>query len=195
MKKFLSLVILLSAFLSCYGQKYQYPGPLEINGFKIGDKVDTALFTKYGDLYFPNYLDGWNYDNDDQLPGKYKGLPIAIWRWKADSAVALTLLNDIVLNITVSYLTKHEKDSVAKLMNEKFGAEGKKTSYEQTHPLQLWITYWNLLTWETPDVIVQLGNSDMRKPYDPAPDNMEWNLAYSDFRLENEITRNFRKTR
>jgi len=132
-------------------------------------------------------------NNFDQLPDKYKGLPIAIWQLKSDSAVALTLINDIVLNITVSYMTVDEKDSISKMLNEKFGADGKIKSYEQTHPLQSWITYWNLITWETKDVIVQIGNSDMRKPKDPEPTNMKWNLTYSDFLIENRVIDDFKK--
>lgn len=192
MKNSLSLIICLTIFLTACGQKYKYPGKLEVRGYQIGQKVDTTLFKKHGDLYFPNYLDGWDYDNFDQLPEKYKGLPIAIWQLKSDSAIALTLLNDIVLNITVSYMNEDEKNELVNELNEKFGADGKEKSYEQTHPLQSWITYWNLKTWETKDVIFQIGNSDMRKPDDPEPKDMKWNLAYSDFSIENKIISDYR---
>ena len=192
MKYLISLLICFSTILTSCGQKCNYPGQLEIKSCKIGDKVDTTHFKKHGDLYFPNYLDGWDYTNFNQLPDKYKGLPIAIWQQKSDSAVALTLLNDIILNITVSYLTKAEKDSIVKEMNEKFGADGEEKSYEQSHPLQAWITYWNLKTWETSDVIFQIGNSDMRMPKDSEPTDMKWNLTYSDFKLENKIISDYR---
>ena len=193
MKRISLLIFCLTAtFIFSYGQDYNYPGELTIRGFKIGDKVDTTRFKKYENLYFPNYLDGWTMENSTKLPAKYKGLPIAIWQSKSDSAIALTLLDDIVLNVTVSYLTKKEMDSTVIQMIEKFGTDGKMKSYEQTHPLQSWITYWNLKTWETADVVVQIGNSDMRKPKDPEPKDIRWNLAYSDFKLENEIISNYR---
>jgi hypothetical protein len=192
--KNISILLILSVFaLTSCGQKYKYPGQLEIRTYKIGDKVDTTLFKKYGDLYFPNYLDGWTMDNIDKLPEKYKGLPIAIWQLKSDSGIALTLLNDIVLNITVSYVKEDEKEKLTKYVTEKFGTGGNQKSYEETHPLQSWITYWNLKTWETKDVIFQMGNSDMRKPKDPIPTNIHWNLAYSDFVLENKIINDYRK--
>jgi len=192
MKNILLPIIYLTIFLTACGQKYNYPGELEIRGFKIGQKVDTTLFKKHGDLYFPNYLDGWEYDNFDQLPEKYKGLPIAIWQLKTDSAIALTLLNDLVLNITVSYIDKNEKNVMVKNMNGVFGGDGKEKSYEQTHPLQAWITYWNLKTWETGDVIFQIGNSDMRKPKDPKPKDLKWNLVYSDFKIENKLISDYK---
>lgn len=179
--------------LTSCGQKYSYPGQLEIRSYKIGDKVDTTLFKKHGDLYFPNYLDGWTMDNFDKLPKKHKGLPIALWQLKSDSSIALTLLNDIILNITVSYMKEAEKEKMTKYATEKFGADGNQKSYEETHPLQAWITYWDIKTWETKDVIFQIGNSDMRKPEDPIPADIRWNLAYSDFILENKIINDYRK--
>jgi hypothetical protein len=193
MKKSSTLLILLVFALTSCGQKYKYPGSLEIRTYKIGDKVDTTLFKKHGDLYFPNYLDGWTMDNFDKLPEKYNGLPIALWQLKSDSSIALTLLNDIVLNITVSYMKEAEKEKMTKYATEKFGADGNQKSYEETHPLQSWITYWDLKTWEMNDVIFQIGNSDMRKPEDPIPKDISWNLAYSDFILENKIINDFRK--
>jgi hypothetical protein len=186
------LILLMFALTSC-GQKYNYPGQLEIRSYKIGDKVDTTLFKKYGDLYFPNYLDGWTMENFDKLPEKYEGLPIGLWQLKSDSSIALTLLNDIVLNITVSYMKEDEKEKMAKYATEKLGADGHQKSYEETHPLQAWITYWEIKTWETKDVIFQIGNSDMRKPDDPIPADIRWNLAYSDFILENKIINDYRK--
>ncbi len=193
MRNITTFLILLTFALTSCGQKLEYPGPLEFKSFKIGDKVDTTLFKKHGDLYFPNYLDGWTMENFDQLPEKYKGLPIAIWMLKSDSSVALTLLNDVVLNITVSYLTDIEKDKITATLIQKFGADGKQRTYEETHPLQSWITYWDLKTWETKDVIVQIGNSDMRKPEHPKPTEIRWNLVYSDFLLEDKIIGDFKK--
>lgn len=192
MKNISTLLILLTFALASCGQKYKYPGPIEIRTFKIGDKVDTSLFKKHSDVYFPNYLDGWTMDNFDKLPEKYSGLPIAVWQLKNDSSIALTLLNDIVLNITVSYMKENEKEKFSKMFADKFGADGKEKSYEETHPLQSWITYWNLKTWETKDAIAQIGNSDMRKPKDPVPTDIRWNLAYSDFILEDKIIRDYR---
>ncbi len=193
MRNIATLFILLTFTLTSCAQKYQYPGQLEFKTFKIGDKVDTTLFKKHGDLYFPNYLNGWTMNNFDKLPEKYKGLPIAIWMLKSDSSIALTLLNDIVINITVSYLTDLEKNNITASLIQKFGAEGKQKSYMETHPLQSWITYWNLITWETKDVIAQIGNSDMRKPKDPAPTDMRWNFTYSDFLLEGKVINEFKK--
>lgn len=193
MKNIITLLIILTTTLFSYGQKYSYPGQLEIRSYKIGDKVDTTLFIKYGELYFPNYLDGWTMNNFDKLPEKYNGLPIALWQLKSDSSIALTLLNDIILNITVAYMKEDEKEEITKYATEKFGAEGLQKSYKETHPLQTWITYWDLLTWETNDVIFQIGNSDMRKPEHPIPTDLRWNLAYSDFILENKIINDFRK--
>lgn len=193
MKHISTILILLTLALTSCRQKYKYPGQIELRGYKIGGKVDTTLFKKYRDLYFPNYLDGWTMDNVGQLPEKYYGLPIAIWQSKKDSSIALTLLNDFVLNITVSYLTDAEKIKMQTMFNEKFGGEGKSKSYEQSHPLQDWITYWNLITWETNDAVVQIGNSEMRKPNQSPRKEIRWNLVYSDFLLEDEVISNFKK--
>ena len=193
MKNIATLLIIFATVLVGCGQKYKYPGQLEIRGYKIGDKVDTTLYKKQGDLYFPNYLDGWTMDNVDKLPEKYKGLPVAIWQLKSDSSIAITLLNDVIMNMTVSYIKEDEKEKLSKLLAEKFGDDGKQKSYEETHPLQSWITYWNLKTWETDDVIFQIGNSDMRKPEDPLPTDIRWNLAYSDFVLEKKIIDDYKK--
>jgi hypothetical protein len=192
MKNISAFIILLAFGFTACGQKYKYPGEFEIRGYKIGDKVDTTLFKKYGDLYFPNYLDGWTMDNVSRLPEKYKGLPIALWQAKGDSSIALTLLNNVILNITVSYLKTPEKEKLSQLALEKFGADGELESYEETHPLQAWITYWNLKTWETKDVIFQIGNSDMRMPKDPIPKDITWNLTYSDFIQENKIITDYK---
>jgi antitoxin component YwqK of YwqJK toxin-antitoxin module len=193
MKLIIPLLILLTiSFISC-SQKHKYPGQFELRGYKIGDRVDTILFKKYEDLYFPNYLDGWTMDNVSQLPEKYHGLPIAIWQSKKDSSIALTLLNDFVLNLTVSYLADEEKVKLQTMFTDKFGGDGKQKSYEQTHPLQDWITYWNLITWETKDAIVQLGNSEMRKPNQAPRKEIKWNLVYSDFLLENKIINDFKE--
>ncbi|MFD1552967.1 hypothetical protein DNU06_15810 [Putridiphycobacter roseus] len=192
MRNILALIVCSSIFLTACTQKYNYPGELEVEGYKIGQMVDTAIFKKMGDLYFPNYLDGWDNENYDKLPVSYEGLPIAIWQLKTDSAIALTLLNNIVLNITVSYLNETQKNELVNELNDKFGAPGKDESYEQTHPLQAWITYWNLITWETENVIFQIGNNDMRKPKDPKPKDTKWNLAYSDFKIENKIISDYR---
>jgi len=192
-KKIATLLVILTTCLTSCGQKYKYPGQLEIKGYKIGDKVDMTLFKKYDDLYFPNYLDGSTMENASSLPEKYKGLPIAIWQLKDDTNITLTLLNDEILNIVVSNITAAEKDKISKMLTEKFGAAGKEESYEETHPLQSWITYWNLKTWENKDAIFQIGNSDMRKAEDPIPRDIRWNLVYSDFILENEIINAYRK--
>jgi hypothetical protein len=186
------LILIIFALTSC-GQKYKYPGQLEIKTYKIGDRVDTTLFKKYQDLYFPNYLDGWTMDNVSQLPEKYYGLPIAIWQSKQDSSIALTLLNDIILNITVSYLTDAEKVQMQNMFTDKFGGKEKQKSYEQTHLLQDRITYWSLLTWETKDVIVQIGNSEMRKPNQSPRKEISWNMVYSDFLLEDKVINNFKQ--
>jgi len=191
--RFFFLSLALSLGLSSCGQKYKYPGSLEIKSYKIGEKVDTSLFKKYENNYFPNYLDGWTMDNIEGLPKKYKDLPIAIWVSRKDSSIALTLLNDIILNITVSYMKQPEQETMCRMAIGKFGADGEKKSYEEPHPLQAWITYWDLKTWETNDVIFQIGNSNMRMPEDPAPTNIRWNLAYSDFLLENKIIADFKK--
>ena len=132
-------------------------------------------------------------DNYDQLPEKYHGLPIAIWQLKSDSSIALTLLNNSILNITVSYMPALEKEKFSAMATNKFGADGTIKIYQETHPLQEWITYWNLKTWKTPDVIFQIGNSDMRKPKDAEPSTVTWNLAYSDFKIENKIIDDYKK--
>jgi hypothetical protein len=188
----LAFTFLLAIAFTSYAQKYNYPGEIEIRNFKIGDQVDTALYKKLGDLYFPNYLDGWTMFNFDKLPRKYSGLPIAIWELKSDSGIVLTLLNDIILNITVSYIKEDEKDQFCKMFVARFGAGGKEKLYKERHPLQAWITYWNLKTWETNDVIAQIGYSHMRMPKDPAPTTITWNLAYSDFILENKIISDYK---
>lgn len=193
MKNIFTLLIILTTTLICFGQNYNYPGQIEIRGYNIGNQVDTLIFKKLGDLYFPNYLDGWTMDNFDKLPPKYYGLPIALWQQKSDSSIALTLLNDIILNITVSYMKEDEKEKMVAFATEKFGADPDLKSYEENHPLQSWITYWNLITWETNDVVFQMGNSDMRKPEHPIPTDIRWNLAYSDFVLEQKIINDFRK--
>lgn len=160
MKYILHLTLIFSTVLTSFGQRYNNPNALEFDSFEIGDKVDTILFKKYEELYLPNYLDGWTMANISQLPSKYEGLPIAIWVFKSDSSVALTSLDNRILNITKSYLTTDEKEVISNLMIEKFGGKPKKKNYKESHPLQAWITYWELETWETKDVIVQIGNSE-----------------------------------
>lgn len=193
MKNTLIISILFMFALTSCAQENKYPEQLQIRTYTIGEQVDTTLFKKYGDLYFPNHLDGWTMNNFDKLPKKYKGLPIAIWQLKSDSSIALTLLNDVILNITVSYMKEDEKEQLSKMLTEKFEVEGKERSYKEKHPLQTWITYWNLKTWETKDVIFEIGNSDMRKPEDPIPTDMLWNLVYSDFLLENQIIDDYKR--
>jgi hypothetical protein len=190
-KKITTFLIIFSTVLIACGQTNKYPGKLEIREYKIGDKVDTNLYKKQGELYFPNHLDGWTMNNVDRLPEKYKGLPVAIWQLKSDSSIVLTLLNNTIINITVSYLKEAEKEKLSKMLTEKFGTDGKEKSYEETHPFQSWITYWNLKTWETKDVIFQLGTSDMRKANDPIPKDIRWNLVYSDFILEKKVINDY----
>jgi hypothetical protein len=190
-----AILFLLTLSLFSCGQKYKYPGELQIRGYSIGQQVDTSLFKKHSDVYFPNYLDGWTMNNFDKLPKKYRGLPIAVWQLRSDSSIALTLLDNTILNITLSYMHEDEKEKFSNLFTEKFGADGKEKSYEERHPLQAWITYWNLKTWENSEAVAQIGNSDMRKPEDPAPAEIRWNLAYSDFILEKKIVDEFRKNK
>jgi antitoxin component YwqK of YwqJK toxin-antitoxin module len=189
---FLLILLLVGISMSCKNKRND-PGQLTIKNYKIGDKVDTTLFNKIYDLYLPNYLDGWTMDNTDQLPEKYIGLPVAIWQQKNDSSIALTLLGDMILNISVSYMGSAEKNMFSRMATEKFGAPGEVRSYKEEHPLQEWITYWDLETWQTKDVIFQIGTSDMRKPKDPKPGNITWNLIYSDHRLEDEVIGRFKK--
>jgi len=193
MKKIMILFLISVSFLTVYGQKYKYPGQLEIRGYRIGQKVDTTNFKKYGNLYFPNYLDGWTMNNVNKLPKKYAKLPISIWQLKSDSSVALTLLDNVVMNIIISNIKKEEQEKLSKMLSEKFGADGQQKAYEQSHPLQSWITYWDLTTWETKDVIFQIGNSDMRMPNDELPKDIRWNLVYSDFLLEKKIISDYGK--
>jgi hypothetical protein len=193
MKKIALLFLISTLCLIACGQGNQYPGKLEIRGYSIGNKVDTTLFEKQGNLYFPNYLDGWTMNNVSQLPEKYKGLPISMWQLKSDSSIVLTLLKDVIMNITVSYMKADEKEKLSKILTEKFGAAGKQSSYEKSHPLQSYITYWNLKTWETKDVIFQIGNSDMRMPNVPISPDIRWNLVYSDFILEQKIINDYKK--
>ncbi len=188
----LSFLLLIGTILISCEPAYKHPGQVEIRGFKIGDRVDTTLFRKHRPIYFPNYLDGWNMDNYNKLPEEYEGLPIGIWMLKSDSSVALTLLENRILKITLSYVTNGEKREIADMLTQRFGREGDKTSYEETHPLQDWITYWNLETWEIEDVIFQIGNSDMRKPRDPVPSDLPWNLVYSDLLAESKIVSEYR---
>jgi len=105
-------------------------------------------------------------DNYNKLPEEYEGLPIGIWMLKSDSSVALTLLENRILKIMLSYVTNGEKREIADMLTQRFGREGDKTSYEETHPLQDWITYWNLETWETEDVIFQIGKYLSCKHFD-----------------------------
>lgn len=185
-------ILLFFAVTSC-GQNDPYPGQFTIKTHQIGDRVDTTLFSKIQDLYLPNHLDGWTMANVSQLPEKYAGLPIAIWQSKQDSSIALTLLDNVVLNISVSFLTDAEKVEMQNMFASKFGRKAKQKSYEETHPLQDWITYWNLLTWETKDVIVQIGNSEMRKPNQSPRKEIRWNMVYSDFLLEEKAIDEFKQ--
>ena len=190
--KYVFIFVLLTSTVFAQ-EANQYPGVFSFRGHKIGNQVDTTLFTKLENLYFPNYLDGWNYDNCSSLPNKYKGLPIAIWQSKTDSSIVLTLLNNIVINVTVSFMSDSEKGQIAKELNDKFGFEGKVNSYQQPHPLQAYVTYWDLITWKTSDVIVQIGHSNMRMPNESEPKVIKWNMVYSDFILENQIIRDYKK--
>lgn len=182
----------MSVSLTSCGQN-KYPDPIKIRNYSIGQKVDTALFKNIGRLYFPNYLDGWTMENVSALPKKYNGLPIAMWQLKSDSSIVLTLLENVVLNITVSYIPTAEKDFMSKIALDKFGFDGKLKSYEETHPLQSYITYWKLKTWETKSCILQIGTSEMRNPNDSPKNDPLWNLAYSDFVIERKIIDNFKR--
>ena len=185
------ILIFLSIVLTSCGQN-KYPGSFEIRNYQIGQKIDTNLFKKQASLYFPNYLDGWTMDNVSQLPKKYKGLPIGIWQLKTDSSIVLTLFENTIMNITVSFIKKMEIDSLSKIAFDRFGNDGVLKSYEQGHPLQSYITYWNLKTWETDDVTLQVGTSEMRNPSDSAQKEPLWDLVYSDFALERKIIANYK---
>lgn len=190
--KAIFISLLLSIGLTSFGQN-KYPGPIEIRQYNIGQKVDTALFRNISALYIPNHLDGWTRENVSALPEKYKGLPIGMWQLKSDSSIVLTLLENVILNITVSYMTVIEKDSISKVASKRFGFDGKLRSYEETHPFQAYITYWNLKTWETSNSILEVGTSEMRHPDKKPNTDSRWNLVYSDFVLEREIIDNFQK--
>ena len=193
---FVSLIITLFAQnknQNSFTPVYKYPGNLKFRSFQIGEKVDTSEFKKRGNLYFPNYLDGWTTQNYSQLPDEYNGLPIAIWQSKHDSTINLTLLNNIILKITVSYMTNDEKQKVSKMLTKKFGTDGKITAYEELNPLQEYVTYWNLKTWETKDVIVQIGNYDMKKSTDTRTTDAKWSLVYTDLLLESKIINDYKK--
>ncbi|MBC8051673.1 MAG: hypothetical protein H7Y13_01270 [Sphingobacteriaceae bacterium] len=193
MKSITTVLFLLTLPLLSCGQTSKYLGELELRTYKIGDKVDIKKFKKYANLAFPDHLDGWTMSNSDKLPKKYAGLPISIWQNKKDSGIALTLIDNIILKITISNIKDDEKDRITKMVSEKFGFEGKVKSYEESHPLQAWITYWNLVTWETNEAIFQIGNSDMRMPTAPIPKSMLWNLVYSDLVLESKILADYKK--
>jgi len=188
----LFLIIIFTFVITAYSQTSKNPAPLQFKGFKIGDTVDTTLYKKYGELYFPNYLNGWTMNNVDRLPDQYKGLPIAIWQLKKDSSIALTLLKNTILKITISYIPDQEKNEIEKMITEKLGFEGVERSYQETHPLQSYITFWDLKTWETKDVIVQIGYGDLRSPNDPKPIRPKFNLVYTNLFLENKIINDFR---
>ena len=182
-------IMMLALVITACSQSNKIIEPLQFRGFKIGDKVDTALYKKIGDLsYFPNYLDG----NADELPSQYKGLPIATWQSKKDSSIMLTLLKDIVFKIIISYLSDEEKNQIPKTLTEKFGFDGVNKSYQEKHPLQSYIAFWDLKTWETKDVIVQIGNGDLRLPDEPKPIKATWNLVYTDLLLEKKIITDFK---
>jgi len=95
-KKSFLVVAIFTLTLGSYGQKYKYPGPLQIRDYKIGDKVDTSLFIKYEHMYLPNFLDGWTMDNYVQTPEyegllRYQGYPVAVWKMKKDTNIVMTL--------------------------------------------------------------------------------------------------------
>ena len=71
MKNITTFLFFLTTILTSSAQQDNYPGEFEIRTYKIGDKVDINLFQKHDDLYFPNYLNGWNIENFDKLPEKY----------------------------------------------------------------------------------------------------------------------------
>lgn len=186
-------ILLLLFCVTTYSQNYVYPGQLEIRKFKIGDHVDKKQFTKLEDLYFPNYLDGGTMQNTAELPEKYEGLPIAMWQLKNDENIVLTLLDNVILNIVVSNIEDKERKEIIEMITKKFGGEGKNNSYQETHPLQSYITFWNLYTWETKDVIFQIGTSIMRSPNESIPNDLKSNLVYSDFILEKQIIDTYKK--
>jgi hypothetical protein len=193
-----TLLILLTLVFACALSAHSQPNAnfdtLKFRGFKIGDKVDTTLYAKYGDVYFPNYLDQRTLQLNE-LPEQYKGLPIAIWQLKKDSSIALTLLNDIILKITVSYIQVEEKDRIEKMLTEKFGFDGVNKSYQEKHPFQSYITFWDLKTWETKDIIVQIGYGDLRLPEESRSTKLIWNLVYTNLLLEKKIINDFKAKR
>jgi len=107
MRKILTFLFISTFALTSCAQKSNYPGQLEIKGFKIGQEVDTTLFIKKGNIYFPNYLDGWTMDNYDQLPEKYHGLKIAIFSPSLSGDLGIYTLNgQLILKENVSSKTQ-----------------------------------------------------------------------------------------
>lgn len=92
-------------------------------------------------------------------------------------------------------MTEYEKNEMSKMATSELGIKSTFKSYEQQHPLQQWITYWTLETWKTKDVIFQIGNNYMKRPEDPAPTDIRWNLVYSDFNKEKNIIDNYMRSK
>lgn len=168
------------------------PGPMTFRGYSIGQKVDTTLFENMRTAHMPRYMNGWTMSNYDALEPPYDGLPIALWVLKSDSSIALTLLNDVVLSIVLNKVSDAERKDLTTMLDERFGTPAIVTTPEETHPFQAWITFWTLHTWETKDVVVQIGNAIMRKREDPIERPKAWNLSYFDAKQEREIIERYK---
>jgi hypothetical protein len=186
----LALTILAS---SCSHKSKKYPGKLVLYGFHIGDQLDTTRLKKLGNNYLPNHIDWSGRENGEQSLDQHSALPMAIWESGTEKRCAFTLLGGKILNIAISGLRQSEKDSLSKIFAGKFGIKGTVKVYESPKPGDDLITYWDLKTWETDDVILEMGKYETRLPANPPYEKPIWSLIYSDLILEKAIIEDFVK--
>jgi hypothetical protein len=192
------LVILLMprmASAGYLGSQYNEPDDLVFSGYTIGQEVDTNVYVKSYDLYFPNYLDGFNLSNFERLPKDLSDLPIAIWQWKVDSNVTPNLIGNKVMKVIISGYTDQQKDSLITALTRVFNGEPEHKKYDQTHPLQPYVTAREHYTWDTDNVIVQIGSGYLKHTKEPYKTVRTWNLIYSDFRKEKQMIAEFRQAK
>lgn len=184
--KTLRYIFILLILSSCQAQVTDIKD-FKVGQFEIGDKVDLNNVTKQGDVPLPHYIDGWTIDNVSTPPVEYFKLPVGYYTLNSDESFVLTLLGDRIINIAKGHYSSSQSDSLIDLFSNKTGKEPVHNSYTQEHPLQPYVTKWNIYTWKTENQIIQVGSSYMRRTSEPDREFDNWTLLFSDLKMEKEI--------
>ncbi len=164
---------------------------LQIEGYILGEKIDTAQVIQIRKISFPNYLDGWNYQNINQLPPYLSGLPVAIYKLKTNENIRFTLLENRIIRILSIKYSENEKDSIIAIFTEKLQKKPKFTSYKNIDSEAEFGTVWQLYTWQPGNVIIQVGTSYIKKEDSDQKRVKLWDLLYTDLEFELQIIEDF----